>query len=155
VPEQDRGNALLDPFAHLAGSEGTVGFHQHHPAGFGESRLSAAALTIYQFPQLFTQHFIAEHVGKSNYDLLHGAYALYHVGPLAHELVQLVVRRPDNFLHMRIGPAGKASDSAISAISHYLHDLNPPSTYRSSVLFIRRPVSAPSFQVLPIYSSTP
>ncbi len=104
--------------AHLASPQRTRRFHQHHAAGLGEAGLAAAALAVHQFQQFFAQHFIAEQVGQSNDGLLHRADALHHIGPLAHQLAQLLVRRPHHFLYMRIGAAGKISVSrAVAAVS--------------------------------------
>ena len=67
-----------------------------------ESRLAATAFAVHQFKQFFAENFIAEEVGQSDDGLLHRPDALHHIGALAHELAQFLVRRLHHFLHVRI-----------------------------------------------------
>jgi len=81
--------------------------HQHHAASLGEPVLAATALAVQKLQQFLAQHFFTEQVGQSNNGLLRCTDAFHHIGPLAHELAQFLMRRPHYLLHVWIIAAGR------------------------------------------------
>src|SRR5207245_10132388 len=61
--------------------------------------MAASSPAVYQFQQLFIQYIIAEQVGEADNGLLYRANAFHDLSTLAHELAQLLVRRPYNLLN--------------------------------------------------------
>src|SRR5205807_9909741 len=66
--------------------------------------------TLYVLHQLFIHYIIAEHIGEADNRLLYRANPLHDFSALAHELAQLLVRRPYNFLNVLITALGSTLD---------------------------------------------
>ena len=98
VPRQDCRSISFQLHTNLARSQRTPYFHQHPPAGLGESGLPAIGLAVDHFQQVVAQHLFAEEVGQSGNRLLHRADALHDLGPLPHQLKEFFVRRLHHLL---------------------------------------------------------
>src|SRR2546430_14899959 len=116
--------------ANLARSQRPVGFHQHHPASLGETRLAAATFAVHQLQQLFTQSIVTKQMGQSNDGLLHRTDTLHDIGPLTQQLLEFFVCRPHYFLDMWITAAGKVfAPASVTSTSRAVHD-RPPTVRR-------------------------
>jgi hypothetical protein len=117
VPLQHSSRFLLNPVTHVTRTEGTIGIHQNHTAGFGETRLAATAFAIDQFQQFVTENAVAKEIGKAGDGLFDGANAAHHFGALLQELAQLIVSLPHNLFYVSISAIGDGSHR----VSHLMH----------------------------------
>src|SRR5262249_12098847 len=78
----------------------------------------------------FAEYFISEEIGETDDGLLDCANALHHVGPLAHELPQLLVSLANHFDHMRIVRAWHDFASVGELDPADFHEIHPPSAPR-------------------------